>query len=176
MTLVAPVTGAYRRRVPPLADVVRSWPVQLGLVVAMVLVGAALMDLALRAFTGQLRRPVLRPPVLRLRAPRRRPTRARAAVGTAVPEPRRRPLQAVALDLRRLGREIALVSAGTPAAHRAGLQAAYDDVLVEAAAALEVGHRLRGCAPGEERELERLRLVTALVDAGLVLSPPGARG
>lgn len=163
-----------------LATVVDSWPVQLGLVVVMVLVAAGLMDLAMRAFTGQLRRPLLRRPVLRplRRRRRRRPGagRSRPLARQANAEPVRRPLQTVALDLRRLGRELALVSAGTPAAHRQGLQAAYDDVLLEAAAALEVAHRLRECTPGEEREVERLRLLTALVDAGLVVNPPGAHG
>ncbi len=149
---------------PSLSVVVASWPVQLGLVVVMVLVGVGSMDLAMRLFTGTLR------------PPRPRARRFRPPVHTPAPEPRRRPLQAVALDLRRLGREIALVSAGTPAARRRGLQAAYDDVLVEAAAALEVEHRLRECLPGEELEVERLRLLTALVDAGLVVSSPGAPG
>lgn len=164
---MASVTGAYGLAVS-FSAVVASWPVQLGSVVVMVLVAAALMDLTMRAFTGQLRRPRVRVHT--------RTVRARTATRAAEPPPRRRPLQAVALDLRRLGREISLVSAGTPAAHRQGLQAAYDDVLVEAATALEVDHRLRECPPGEEREVERLRLITALVDAGLVVSSPGAHG
>lgn len=171
---MARLTGAYRAGVSSFSAVLGSWPVQLGLVFAMVLAAAALMDLSMRAFTGQLhRRPGRRTPGRLLgRRPGRRTSRARPGAGRRLPAaPTRRPLQSVALDLRRLGRELALVSAGTPAAHRRGLQAAYDDVLIEAAATLEVPHRLPACDPGEERELERLRLLTALTDAGLVVSP-----
>ena len=45
----------------------------------------------------------------------------------------RRPLQVVAADVRRLGRQIALVPAGAPMARRRALAAAYEDVLIEAA-------------------------------------------
>jgi cell wall-associated NlpC family hydrolase len=157
------------------SDVLGSWPVQLGLVVVMAVGGCWLFELALRAFTGTLRMPRRRPPR------RGRRPRARGSVRAAVRAPRRpaapvrRPLEAVAADLRRLGRELALVSTGS-AAHRAGVQAAYDDVLVEAAATLEVPHRLTGTGPGEERELERLRLLVALGDAGLVVGGAGPRG
>lgn len=159
-------TGAYRADVPSFTTVAGSWPVQLGLTVVMVLVACWLMDLSMRGFTGQWRR-----------ERRRRPVRFRAPLPRTPPaEPRRRALQAVAADLRRLRRELALVSTGASAAHRAGLQAAYDDLLVEAAEALDVPHRLRQTVPGEAREMERLRLGTALTDAGLVLGDPGARG
>ncbi|MCO7222563.1 hypothetical protein, partial [Klenkia sp. PcliD-1-E] len=87
----------------------------------------------------------------------------------------RRAVQAIAADLRRLRRELALVATGS-AAHRAGVLAAYDDVLVEAAGTLDVPHRLREAAPGEDRELERLRLAEALAGAGLVVSDPRDRG
>lgn len=163
-------TRAYRPGMPPRSDVLGSWPVQLALTMAMVIALCWLFDLALRSFTGTLRLP-------RRRTRRSRRSRVRAAV--RVPrrpvQPVRRPLEAVAADLRRLGRELALVSTGS-ATHRAGVQAAYDDVLGEAAAILEVPHRLAGTAVGEERELERLRLVVALADAGLVVDAPGPRG
>jgi hypothetical protein len=157
------------------SDVLGSWPVQLGLVIAMAVVGCWLFDLALRSFTGTLRLPRRRP--ARRRRGRRRVRRPGAALRPSrrPVEPVRRPLQAVAADLRRLGRELALVSTGS-AVHRAGVQAAYDDVLVEAAASLQVPHRLTATSPGEERELERLRLLVALGDAGLVVGPPGPRG
>ena len=58
------------------------------------------------------------------------------------PDPARRPLQVVAADVRRLGRQIALVPAGAPMARRRALAAAYDDVLIEAAQLLEVPHEL----------------------------------
>jgi hypothetical protein len=166
---VTGATSAYRPGMATPSDVLGSWPVQLGLVIAMAVVGCWLFDLALRSFTGTLRLPRRRPA-------RRRPgARATLRPSRRPVEPVRRPLQAVAADLRRLGRELALVSTGS-AVHRAGVQAAYDDVLVEAAATLQVPHRLTATSPGEERELERLRLLVALGDAGLVVGAPGPRG
>ena len=49
-------------------------------------------------------------------------------------------------------------------------------MLVEAARSLEVEHRLREACPGEEREVERLRLAAALADTGLVISDSQDRG
>lgn len=83
--------------------------------------------------------------------------------------PARRPLELVAADLRRLGRQLAHVPAGAPMARRRGLQAAYDDVLTEAAGLLEVPHTLDTVAPGRARDVERLRLQAALSDAGLAV-------
>ncbi|MEI4273007.1 hypothetical protein TEK04_14865 [Klenkia sp. LSe6-5] len=151
------------------------WPVVLVLVVVMVVGSCWLMELALRWFTGTLSTTRL----LRRRAPRRarrRPGRRPAVRRPApAPVPVRRPVEAVAADLRRLRAELALVTTGS-AARRAGVLAAYDDVLVEAADALEVPHVLRAAAPGEAREVERLRLADALAAAGLVTGGPGARG
>ena len=148
--------------------VLTAWWAQLAAVVAMTVGAAWLMDLSLRAFTGTLRRPRRRRrPVRQARVAARRP------VPVAVPE--RRSVQAIAADLRRLRRELALVSIGS-AAHRAGVLAAYDDVLVEAARSLEVAHRLPETCPGEEREVERLRLAAALADTGLVISDRQDRG
>jgi hypothetical protein len=96
------------------------------------------------------------PAVLRRRAPE--PVR-----------PSHRPLEVVAADLRRLSRQLAQVPAGAPMARRRGLQAAYDDVLVEAAELLEVPHTLGDTPPGLAREAERLRLQAALTAAGLVV-------
>lgn len=152
--------------------VLTAWWAQLAAVVAMTVGAAWLMDLSLRAFTGTLRRPRRRRrPVRQARVAARRP--ARRPVPVAVPE--RRSVQAIAADLRRLRRELALVSIGS-AAHRAGVLAAYDDVLVEAARSLEVAHRLPETCPGEEREVERLRLAAALADTGLVISDRQDRG
>lgn len=82
-------------------------------------------------------------------------------------EPVHRPLQHVAADLRRLARQLALVPAGAPVARRRGLQAAYDDVLVEAAALLEVPHTLTLTPAGPARDTERARVQAGLADAGL---------
>lgn len=153
----------YRQSVPSppvTASAAGAWA-QIGAITLGLLAAVGGLSLATRWLTGELRRE---------RAAKRR---ARGGASVAVI---RRPVEAVAADLRRLGREISLVSAGTPAARRRGLQAAYDDVLVEAAAALEVPHQLGELPPGEARELERLRLTAALTDAGLVLTDPRFRG
>ena len=81
----------------------------------------------------------------------------------------RRPLQAVAADVRRLRRQLALVPAGAPMARRRALQAACDDVLAEAARMLGVPHALGTEPPGRARDVERLRLLAALQAAGLAV-------
>lgn len=81
----------------------------------------------------------------------------------------RRPLQAVAADVRRLRRQQALVPAGAPMARRRALQAACDDVLIEAAQMLGVPHTLTTEPPGRPRDAERLRLLAALEAAGLAV-------
>jgi hypothetical protein len=85
------------------------------------------------------------------------------------PEPLRRPLQIVAADVRRLGRQITLVPAGAPMARRRALAAAYDDVLIEAALLLEVPHDLPTRPAGPARDAERLRLLAALEAAGMAV-------
>lgn len=93
---------------------------------------------------------------VRLR-PRRRPALS----------PVHRPVQQVAADLRRLARQLAVVPAGAPVARRRGFQAAYDDVLIEAAALLEVPHTMTLTPAGPARDAERRRLQAALAEAGL---------
>jgi hypothetical protein len=85
------------------------------------------------------------------------------------PEPPRRPLQVVAADVRRLDRQLALVPAGAPMVRRRALAAAFDDVLVEAAVLLEVRNELKAVPVGTAHDLERLRLVAALEEAGLAV-------
>jgi hypothetical protein len=84
------------------------------------------------------------------------------------PEPRR-PLQVVAADVRRLGRQIALVPAGSPVDRRRALAAAYEDALLEAALLLEVPNDLRTVPPGPARDAARLQLVADLEEAGLAV-------
>jgi hypothetical protein len=93
--------------------------------------------------------------------------RAREGRSTRVAAPRR-PIEAVAADVRRLARELAMVPSGIPQGKRLGLQAAYDDVLIEAATLLEIRHGLDQL-PRSARGLERMRLVASLEAAGLVL-------
>ena len=85
------------------------------------------------------------------------------------PEPTRRPLQVVAADVRRLGRQLALVPTGAPMVRRRALAAAYDDVLVEAALLLDVPQELSVTPVGPDRDLERLRLLGELEAAGLAV-------
>ena len=85
------------------------------------------------------------------------------------PAPVARPVELVAADLRRLGRQLAAVPAGAPLLRWQALWSAYDDVLGEAAAALDVPHELPSTSTGLVRDLERLRLLAALEGAGLVV-------
>jgi len=96
----------------------------------------------------------------------RRWARRRAA---ANPQPGRRPLQVVAADVRRLGRQISLVPAGAPMARRRALVAAYDDVLREAAVLLDVPNDLGTAPVGPARDAARLRLLAELEEAGLAV-------
>ncbi len=127
----------------------------LALLTASMAASFALLGLLLRAFTGQLTHD--------LRARRR-------ARGQHLPaEPVHRPVEAVAADLRRLARQLDVVPAGSPQVRRRGFQAAYDDVLREAAAQFAIPTTLAGLPPGFPRDVERLRVETALADAGLVV-------
>jgi hypothetical protein len=87
----------------------------------------------------------------------------------AGPVTRRRPVQEVAADLRRLARELAAVPAGAPYIRWQALQTAYDRVLTEAAELLEVEHVLRDLPMGTARDIERLRVVCTLEGSGLVV-------
>jgi hypothetical protein len=114
-----------------------------------------------RAIRAQQRRT----PVVRLA--RARPRRAPQSPPTLTP---RRPIQAVAADLRRLNRQVALVPSGSTLVRWKALWAAYDGVLVEAAEMLEVPHELsEQPAAGMARDVERVRVLAALEGAGLVV-------
>jgi hypothetical protein len=127
-------------------------PVQLTLVAAVGLVLAAGLTLIARWIEGV-------PPKHRIIHRRPPPP----------PEPVRRPLQVVAADLRRLSRQLSLVPAGASFVRWQALWSAYDDILAEAAAQLEVPHELPATPTGMARDIERLRLLAALEGAGLVV-------
>jgi len=126
---------------------------QLALAFGLLLALVAALSLIDRWVTGR--------PVRSRRRRRRRAQPAVQAVG--------RPIQVVAADLRRLSRQLALVPAGAPLVRWQALWAAYDDVLTEAAAQLEVPHELPTTPNGMARDLERLRLLAALEGAGLAV-------
>ena len=83
-------------------------------------------------------------------------------------ETRGRPLERLAADLRRLRPQARSPRPGTPMARHRGTVAAYDSVLLDTARALSVPTAL-GDLPehGMDREAERLRLESALADAGI---------
>lgn len=92
---------------------------------------------------------------------------------TPPPAPTRPPIEAIGRDLRRLARELATVPSGTTQVRRRGLQLAYDAVLMSACAALEVEHRLLDSPLGWTRDLERLRVESALESCGVRIHPIG---
>jgi hypothetical protein len=105
-----------------------------------------------------------RVPVVRSRARTRRPA-AREPFAFAA----RRPIQVVAADLRRLSKQLSLVPSGSTLVRWKALWAAYDGVLIEASAMLELPHELTDQPPGLARDIERLRVLAALEEAGLVV-------
>lgn len=78
-------------------------------------------------------------------------------------------IEQVSADLRRVHRLLTGFEPGTSAIRRLGARAAYDALLVQACAAVEVEHRLAELPEGMDRELERLRVEESLRDAGLVI-------
>ena len=79
------------------------------------------------------------------------------------------PIERIGCDARRLRRELLALAPGIPIARRIGLQLAYDDVLVDACAALEVANNLTALPLGAERDAERLYVEHKLDVAGLRL-------
>ena len=79
------------------------------------------------------------------------------------------PIERIGCDARRLRRELLALAPGIPIARRIGLQLAYDDVLVDACAALEVANTLTALPLGAERDAERLYVEHKLDAAGLRL-------
>jgi hypothetical protein len=78
------------------------------------------------------------------------------------------PLEQLAADLRRLRPQYS--DARRSWVQRQGARLAYEDVLRQAAAALDLPHDLTSARSGLARELELLRLEQALLDAGVALS------
>jgi hypothetical protein len=87
-------------------------------------------------------------------------------------EPGGQPIEDIAASLRRLQQWLDTYSDPRPIPGKAtkviAATSAYDRVLVDACRALEVPQGLDG-TDGLDREAERLRMQSALVDAGLVL-------
>jgi hypothetical protein len=79
------------------------------------------------------------------------------------------PIEQVAANLRRLRRAVA-TDANRSAAHQMGNRLAYDRVLVQACAMLDVEHDLCKDSSGLERDIERFRVEAELERAGVVIS------
>ncbi|MGB3442812.1 MAG: hypothetical protein WBA97_29060 [Actinophytocola sp.] len=86
------------------------------------------------------------------------------------PESARPPIERLAADLRRVHRTLADFPPGTPALRRRATREAYDALLVQACAAVDVPHRLDRLGEGMDREVERLRVEEALRSSGVRVS------
>jgi hypothetical protein len=80
------------------------------------------------------------------------------------------PIERLAADLRRVHRTLAEFPPGTPAVRRRATREAYDALLVQACAAVDVPHRLDTLGEGMDREVERLRVEESLREAGVRVS------
>jgi hypothetical protein len=78
------------------------------------------------------------------------------------------PVEALAADLRRLRAEL-LYHPPTNAVRRNGLLMAYDSVLRDLCARLEIETELEQCTAEFDREVERLRAESAVQEAGVSL-------
>ncbi|GAB3450107.1 hypothetical protein [Actinophytocola sediminis] len=85
------------------------------------------------------------------------------------PPPAGPPIERLTADLRRVHRTLAEYPPGTPNVRRCATRDAYDALLVQACAAVDVPHRLADLPAGMARELERLRVEEALRQAGLTI-------
>jgi hypothetical protein len=84
-------------------------------------------------------------------------------------EPGGRPIEDIALDARRLGRQLQHANDGRSAARIAAIRHSYDDVLAEGCAALGVAELLGVLPEGPELDGERRRVEVVLIGAGMVL-------
>ncbi|HEY7592490.1 MAG TPA: hypothetical protein VH969_04990 [Actinophytocola sp.] len=79
------------------------------------------------------------------------------------------PIEQLAADLRRVHRLLVQTPDGTPMVRRIATRDAYDELLRQACAAVEIKHELDTTPEGMERDIERLRVEEALRDAGLTI-------
>jgi hypothetical protein len=95
--------------------------------------------------------------------------RLASKVSPPAPPPEGPAIERIGCDARRLRRELRTLAPDIPMARRIGLQLAYDDVLVDACAALGVANTLTALPLGLERDAERLYVENMLEAAGLHL-------
>ena len=82
------------------------------------------------------------------------------------PQPRGRPIEAIAADVRRLGQEFRYLPAGASFTRFEARRRAYDLSLAEACRALEIPHLLEVLPPGADLDRERHRVELVLDCAG----------
>lgn len=85
------------------------------------------------------------------------------------PRPAGRPIQQIARDARRLGRQLQHADDGRSQARITAIRRSYDDVLAEACRSLGVAELLGVLSDGPELDRERHRVEVALAGAGMVL-------
>jgi hypothetical protein len=83
------------------------------------------------------------------------------------PVSQHRPIERIAADLRRVRRALACFEPEDSAVKKIAARQAYDALLVQACAALEVEHRLGLLPQGVDREIERFRVEECLRRRGL---------
>ena len=95
--------------------------------------------------------------------------RLRRARGRPEIVPAGRPIEVIAADVRRLQLRYHSLGPRAPFAKYDGVRRAYDGVLAECCAALELPHLLGVIAPGPELDTERARVEGLLADSGVRL-------
>ena len=83
--------------------------------------------------------------------------------------PTGRPIEDIALDARRLGRQLQHTNDGRSAARIGAIRRSYDDVMAEGCAALGLAELLSVLPDGTELDAERRRVEVMLIGAGMVL-------
>ena len=91
---------------------------------------------------------------------------------TAAPHSAGRPIEQLAADLRRLRAAVA-TDQQRSATHQLANRVAYDQLLMQACAMLDIPHHLGKDTAGIERDIERIRIEVELARAGIVLSAFG---
>lgn len=95
--------------------------------------------------------------------------RVRARFAPHVEVPQGRPIEAIAQDVRRLGRRFREPRDGVSFVKFEGTRRAYDQVLAECCLALDIDHLLGVLPPGDELDAERRRVELRLDSAGFHL-------
>jgi hypothetical protein len=84
-------------------------------------------------------------------------------------QPTGRPIEQIAVDARRLGRQLRHADDGRSRLRIDAIRRAYDDVLGEGCRALGFSHLLGVLTEGAELDAERRRVEVVLLAAGMVL-------